>query len=121
MNAPRDRRIASLFGFLGAALLIVEGLLDLLSGVVYFAVGHGGRAFGVFDQGLIFVVVGLIVGFFAAIGRREGDERSVVTGAVLLVVALVGWIALGFGSGVLALLGTVCLLIAGVVFLLAGH
>ncbi|MGP8074684.1 MAG: hypothetical protein ACLQD9_09070 [Thermoplasmata archaeon] len=121
MSASSDRRIASLFGFLGTALLLVAGILDLLSGVFYFAVGHGGRAFGSFDQGLIFVVVGLIVGFFVATARMEGSDRTVVVGVVLLVLAILGWLALGFGSGVLALLATICILVSGVVFLVAGR
>jgi hypothetical protein len=121
MSGSSDRRIASLFGFLGTALLLVAGLLDLLSGVFYFAVGHGGRAFGAFDQGLIFVVVGLIVGFFVATARIERGDRTVVVGVVLVVLAILGWLALGFGSGVLALLATVCILISGIVFLVAGR
>ncbi len=121
MSTTSDHRVASLFGLLGAVLLIVQGILDLLSGVVYLAVGHGVRAYGSFDQAVIFVIVGLIVGFFAAAGRIRRDERTIVTGVILIVLALVGWLALGFGSGVLGILAAVLILISGVVYLLAGR
>jgi hypothetical protein len=121
MSATSDHRIASLLGLLGAVLLIVQGILDLLSGVVYLAVGHGARAYGSLDQAVIFVVAGLLVGFFAAIGRMRGEERSLVAGVILIVLALVGWLALGFGSGLLGILAAVLVLIAGVVYLLAGR
>ncbi len=121
MSAATDHRVASLFGLLGAALLIVQGILDLASGVVYLAVGHGGRAFGSLDESLILIVVGFIVAFFAAVGRTRGEERSIGTGVVLVVLALVGWLILGFGGNVLGLLGTILILISGVVYLLAGR
>ena len=41
-------------------------------------------------------------------------------GAVLLVIAIVGWFGLGFGASLIALLGTVFVLIAGIVFVIAG-
>jgi len=121
MSGASDLRIASWFGLLGAALLFVQGIVDLLLGVISLAVKHPGPAFGVFDQGVILVVVGIIVAFFAAVGRLRGEGRSVVAGVVLIVLALVGWIALGFGSGILALLGSVLIVVSGVVYLLAGR
>ncbi len=121
MSAATDHRVASLFGLLAAALLVVQGILDLVSGVVYLAVGHGGRAFGSLDESLILIVVGLIVAFFAVTGRSRANERSLGTGVVLVVLALVGWLILGFGGTVLGLLGTVLILVSGVVFLVAGR
>ncbi len=121
MSAQGDRRIASIFGFLGAAFLGVEGLVSLLLGVVYLTVGRGGRAFGAFDEALLLLAVALVVGFFAALGNSRGSERSLGVGVVLVVLAVVGWAVLGFGSGVLALLGTVMVLVSGIVFMVAGR
>lgn len=121
MGDPSDRRIAALCGLLGAALIALDGLLDLVRSVFYVVVGRGVHALLPLDQALIFFVVGLIVAVFSVLGgfRREG--RATVAGAVLIVLAVVGWLALGFGSGVLAILGTLLVLVAGVVFLVSGR
>jgi hypothetical protein len=116
-----DRRIAALCGLLGAVLIALDGLLDLARGVFYLAAGHGLHAYQPFDQALIFLVVGLIVALFAALGGLGRNGREVVAGVVLIVIALAGWLALGFGSGVLAILGGLLVLIGGVVFLVSGR
>jgi len=119
MTDGGDRRIAVAFGLLGAVLLVLEGLVDLVRGVVYLAIGRGLQAYGPFDQAVILVVMGLVVGLFAVLGRAHAEGRSLLAGIVLIVLAVIGWLGLGFGSGVLGLLGTVFLLISGVVFLVA--
>jgi hypothetical protein len=119
MSDGGDRRIAAIFGVLGAALLVLEGFIDLLRGVVYLAIGRGFGAFGPFDQAVILVVMGLVVGLFALLGRYRSEGRSLVAGVVLIVIAIVGWLGLGFGSGILGLLGTVFVLVSGVVYLVA--
>jgi hypothetical protein len=119
MSAEGNRGIASIFGFLGAALLLLDSLILLVSGVFYLAVSHGARALGAFDSGIVLFVIGLVVAFFSVIGRRHTRDNSVVAGIVLVILALAGWLVLGLTSGVLALLGTVFVLIAGVVFLVA--
>lgn len=121
MDGSNDRRIATLFGLLGAALILLEGFLDLVRGVVYLAVGRGGRAYLPFDQALIFLVVGLIVVLFSVLGGLRGEGRSLVAGAVLVVVVVVGWLAFGLTSGLLAILGGLLVLVAGVVFLVSGR
>lgn len=121
MSDGGDRKIAVVFGLLGAVLLVLEGLIDLVRGVVYLAIGRALQAFGPFDQAVILVVVGLVVGLFAALGGRRTEGQGLVSGVVLIVLAVVGWLGLGFGSGVLALLGTVFVLVSGVVFLVVGR
>jgi hypothetical protein len=116
-----DRAIGAVFGLVGAGLLVLDGLVDLIRGVVYLAIGRGTHAFGPFDQALLFVVVGLVVAFFSILGGLRRDDRGLVAGAVLVVIALAGWLVLGFGSGVLALLGSIFVLIAGVVFLVSAR
>ncbi|MGP8077514.1 MAG: hypothetical protein ACLQD8_01555 [Thermoplasmata archaeon] len=121
MAGRGDRTIGAAFGVLGAVLLVLEGLLDLLRGVYYLALGRGLRAFGPFDQSIVLIVVGAVVAIFAILGGARREERSLVSGAVLVVVALAGWLVLGFGSGVLSLLGSILVLIAGVVFLVSAR
>jgi hypothetical protein len=116
-----DRKVGAVFGLLGAVLLALDGLLDLARGVLYLALGRGGHAFAPVDQGLILLVVGLIVGFFSVLGGLRPQARATVAGAVLVVIAIVGWLALGLGSDLFAILGTVLVLVAGVVFLVAGR
>jgi len=116
-----DRRIGFLFGVLGAVLFVLSGLLRLVSGAVVLALGHGVRAVGDWDHAVLLIGVGLIVGVFALMGRGRARDSSVMAGVILVVIALVGWLALGFAGGLLSLLGLVCVLIGGLVFLLAGR
>jgi hypothetical protein len=119
VSAEGNRGIASVFGILGAVLWLVDAVILLVSGVVYLAVNHGARALGAFDSGIVLFVIGLVVAFFAVLGGRRTRDNSVVAGIVLLVVAIVGWLLLGLASGVLDLLGTIFVLISGVVFLVS--
>lgn len=115
--ADEERRLAMIFGFAGALLLVLEGLLELLTGVVLVAVGHGLRALASWEHAFVVILVGVIVGFFASYGRSRTGDRSVAAGVVLLVIALLGWLALGLTGGLLGLLGTLLVVISGVLFL----
>ena len=121
MTAQGDRRLAAVLGILGAVLIALDGLLDLARGVFYVVVGRGDHAYLPFDQALIFFVVGLLVGVFAAMGASREEERALLVGVVLIVIVIVGWLTLGFGSGVLAILGALLVLLAGVIFLVTGR
>jgi len=121
MAGSSDRYIGAVFGILGAVLLFVEAILDLVRGVVYLAFGHGVRAFGPFDQAIVLLVIGAIVAVFSMLGGSRREDRGVLAGAVLVVLALVGWLLLGFGTGVLALLASILVLIAGIVFLVSSR
>lgn len=115
MNPQGERRLAMAFGLLGALLLVLAGLLDLIRGVVLLALGSGFSALGTWGASVILIVVALLAGFFASIGRSR--DRSLASGLVLVVIAIVGWLVLGLASGVLPLLGSLFILIAGVLFL----
>lgn len=121
MSADGDRRLGMIFGLIGAAFLVLAGLFDLVGSVVFLAVGHGLRALDALDQSIVFIVVGLLIGFFAVLGRVRGGDRTFVIGLILIVLALVGWLALGFGSGVLAILASIFVLIGGIFYLAAGR
>ncbi len=121
MTADGDRRIALVFGVIAAALLLVDALLRLAFGVFYFVRGRELAALGSTGSAVIFLVIGLVIGFFAVLGRSRGQDRSLAVGVVLIVLALVGLLALGFAGNVLALLAAVFTLIAGILFLVAGR
>jgi hypothetical protein len=116
-----DRRLGLTFGVIAAALLVVDAFLRLLFGVVLLASGHAHAAAGSVGGAVIFLVVGLLIGLFAVLGRTRDSERSLAAGVILIVLALVGWLALGFGGSLLAILAAVFALIAGILFLVAGR
>ncbi|HYA57014.1 MAG TPA: hypothetical protein VEH57_00890 [Thermoplasmata archaeon] len=121
MSDGGDRRVGFIFGALAAGLFLLSGILNLVRGAVVLALGHPAGGLGDWSHAAILIVVGLIVGVFALIGRGRGRSESFTAGAVLLVIALVGWIGLGFTSGLLSLIGLICLLVSGLVFALAGY
>lgn len=121
MTEAGDRRIGGIFGLLGAVLLAAEAILDLARGVFDLAVGHGGITSFPFSEALILLVLALIVGFFSVLGGMRPENHAVVAGVVLLVLAIVGWLVLGLGGGVLAILGAVLMVVAGIVFLASGR
>jgi len=121
MASGELRSIGSLFGLLGALLLVLAGVVDFVGGFVFLALGYGGHALGAWDRSVVYIVIGLLFGFFAVVGRSGPNDRRVGAGAVLVVLALVGWLVLGFGGELLALLGTLFALLAGVLYLVSGR
>jgi len=121
MSADGDRRLALVFGVVGAVLLVLDALLRFLFGVVLLVSGHTHAGAGSVGGAVIFLVVGLLIGFFALLGRARSQDRSLAAGIILIVLALVGWLALGFGGSLLAILAVVFTLIAGILFLVAGR
>ncbi len=116
-----DRRIAFLFGILGAVFFGVEAIVDLLAGIVSFAFRHVPHGVGSLEQAVLLLVMALIVGFFASIGALRGSDRSLAVGVVLVVLSVVGWAVLGFGGALLSLIGSIFALISGIVFLVASR
>ncbi len=122
MSAEGDRRLGLVLGLLGAGLIVLDGLFDAVSGVLFLATN--GRVFhstGFWGQAVLFLVTGFLMGFFAILGRSRGPEHSLTAGVVLVVLVLAGWFVLGLTAGVLPLLGSLLVLIAGILFLLAGQ
>lgn len=116
-----DRRVAAVLGLVGAVLIGLDGLIDVARGVLYLAIGRESHAVFPFDQGLVFLVIALLIGLFSVLGGVRREANAVAAGAVLVVLAVVGWLALGLGSGLLSVLGTVLALVAGVVLLVSGR
>lgn len=121
MSADGDRRLALIFGVIAAVLLMVDSLLRFVLGVAFFVTGHTFAAVGSVGGAVIFFVVGLVIGFFAIVGRSREADRSMAVGVILIVLAIVGWLALGFGGSLLAILAMVFTLISGILFLTAGR
>ena len=121
MSAEGDRRLAMIFGVLAAVLLVLASLVRFLVGVAFLATGHQFAALGAGGEAVIFLVLALLIGFFALFGRSRTPDRSVAAGVILVVLAIVGWLALGFAGSLLAILAAVFTLISGILFLVAGR
>jgi hypothetical protein len=120
MTAASDRRLAMILGLISALLLVLDGIVSFARGFAYLALGSGYRAVGAaLGQSVVLVVVGLVVGILSLLGRSPGQDRAVVAGIALIVIAIVGWLALGLGYGVLGILAVVFAFLAGIFFLLS--
>ncbi|HYB79781.1 MAG TPA: hypothetical protein VEG66_08515 [Thermoplasmata archaeon] len=117
MAGGGNRGIAFMFGVLGAILLIVAAAADFIGGFVLLAFGSGGHALGAWGRSVIDIVMALLVGLFSVFGRSGDRERTLAAGVVLVVLAFVGWFALGLAGEILALVGVLFALIAGILFL----
>ena len=121
MPGDGDRRLAVIFGLIAAALLVLDAILRFAIGILFLATGRGFLGLGSFAGSILFVVVGLLVGFFAVVGQSRQADRSLGVGVVLVVIAVLGWLVLGFSGSLLAILAGVFTLISGILFLAAGR
>ena len=116
-NFP-ERAMGHLFGLVGGLLILLGGLAAVVFGFVDLAVGHAFGAAGALGEAVVLFVVGALVVLFAHLGEHGWKDRPVVTGVLLVVLAAVGWAALGFGANLLALVGGIFALLAGVLYLI---
>ena len=119
MPAGDNRGLAALFGILAALLLVIAGAISFIGGFVSLALGSGSHALGDWGRSVLFVVVGLIVGFFAVLGHSGDRDRTMAAGIVLVVLAVVGWLGLGFAWGFLSLVAALLCLISGILYLVS--
>ena len=113
-----EQKLGYWFGVLGGGLLLVGALVSFLVGIVDLAAG---RAFGAIDAWSATVLLGIVGGLsmlFARLAYRSWNNRPLSGGILLIVVAVVGWAALGLGANVLALVGALFVFLAGVLFLI---
>ncbi len=115
------RGLGLLFGALGGALIVLEGLIDFVRGAFFLAVGHPYLGLGALGASFLFVVLGLVLILFAFLGSGRHNDRALASGVVMVVVALLGIFLLGFASGLIGLLGAIFVLIGGLLYLVAGR
>lgn len=113
-----ERRLGYGFGLLGGALFLVGALVSVVSGTLDFVVRHPFGALGAMSQAVVLFVVGGLALFFAYLGHRTWSDRPLVSGVLLVLVAGVGWIVLGLGANVIALVGALFVFLAGVLYLI---
>jgi hypothetical protein len=121
MASSSDRNLGFLFGALAAVILVVAGVINFFGGFVLLAFGLGGHAIVAWGRSLVDIVLGLLVGLFTVIGRSGARDRALSAGVILVVLAVVGWLGLGLGGGILELLAALFVLIAGILYILSAR
>ncbi|MGI0054566.1 MAG: hypothetical protein ACREB9_01925 [Thermoplasmata archaeon] len=117
MSDLTERSLAYGFGLIGGVLMIAAALVSAVFAIIDFAVGHP-SATGPMTAAVVLFVLGGLVLFFSYLGQREWRDRPLASGIVLVVLAAIGLGALGFGANVIALVGAIFALVAGVLFLI---
>jgi hypothetical protein len=118
METSTERGVGHVLALVGGLMIGIGGLLALIFGFADLALGRTFGAAGAVSQAFVLFVVGGLVLLFAYLGERAWKDRPLTTGVLLVVLALVGWVALGLGSNVLALVGGILALVAGLLYLI---
>jgi len=118
MQDTSERAIAHLLGVVGGLLIVVGGVVAGALGLADLVLGRPFAGAGALSEAIVLFVVGALVLLFAHLGGHGWRDRPVASGAMLVVLAVVGWIALGLGSNLVALVGGLLALVAGVLFLI---
>ena len=118
MSDLTEQRLGYGFGVLGGVLIALGGLVSLIISAADLVLGRPLGALGAASEAVVLFVVGALAVFFAWIGHRGGATRPITSGVILVVLAVLGWAVLGVGSDLLALIGSLFVLLAGVLFLL---
>jgi hypothetical protein len=113
-----ERRLGYGFGLLGGLLILVGALISLVVGAADLVVRHPYVAVGALSGAVILLVVGGLALFFAYLGYRGWSDRPLVSGIMLVLLAAIGWVALGIGANVVSLIGALFVFLAGVLYLI---
>jgi hypothetical protein len=114
-----ERSIAAILGILGGVILLIGALVSLIYGLAFVALGKPSIGIGSLGFSVIEAVMGLLIIFFALLAASRSMDLTLAGGIVLFVLAIVGWGILGFGGSVLATIGLLLALVAGLLYLVA--
>jgi hypothetical protein len=118
MENLTERTVGHLFGLIGGALIIVGAVIAAAFGVADLLLGHAFAAMGAWGEAVVLGVVGALVLLFAYLGEHDWTSKPVVSGVLLVLLALISWAVLGLGVNVLALVGGIFALLAGALYLI---
>jgi hypothetical protein len=118
MENATERTVGHLFGLVGGLLILVGGLVSVVFGFANLIVGHPFAAASALSEAIVLFVVGALVMIFAHMGEDAWKTRPVASGILLVILAVIGWSVLGLGSNVVALVGGIFALLAGVLYLI---
>ena len=118
MTTITERGLAYGFGLLGGGLILLGSIITFALGAVDLALGHSLGAITSATLGLVLLVVGALVLFFAYLGHHDWSDRPLACGVLLVTLAVVGWAFLGLGANVVAVVGALFAFLAGILFLI---
>lgn len=118
MENLTERWLGHLFGLIGGALIIVGGVVSAAFGIADLILGHTFGAMGALGEAVVLAVVGLLVLLFAYLGEHEWRDKPVVSGVLLVLLAVISWAVLGLGVNVPALVGGIFAIVAGALYLI---
>jgi hypothetical protein len=118
MENITERALGHLFGLIGGALIIVGGVVSAAFGAADLLLGHAFSAMGALGESVVLAVVGALVLLFAYLGEHEWRDKPVVSGILLVLLALISWAVLGLGVNAVAVVGGIFALLAGALYLI---
>lgn len=113
-----EQRVGYGFGLIGGLLIAIGGLVSLAVGAADLVVGRSMGALNSASEGVVLLVVGGLAVFFAWLGHRAWSSRPLASGVLLVVLAVLAWAVVGVGANLLALVGSLFVILAGVLYLL---
>lgn len=118
MTELTERTVAYGLGLLGGLLFVVGAIVAIVTGTVDLVVGRAMSAIGSGSQAVLLFVLGGLALFFAWVGQHGWKSRSFTSGLLLVLVAVIGWVVVGLGSNIIALVGAILVFLAGVLQLI---
>ncbi len=118
MENVTERGMGHLLGLIGGALLTVGGVVAAAIGVADLILGRTAGAMGAFSETAVLVVLGGLVLLFAYMGEHEWKDKPVVSGVLLVLLALISWGVTDLGANALALVGGILAIVAGALYLI---
>jgi hypothetical protein len=117
MAEMTEQRLGFGFGLLGGVLIALGGLVSLVLGTADLILGRPIGALNAASEGILLLVVGGLALLFSWLSHHSWSGRLVTSGVMLILVAVIGWIVVGIGSSLLALIGSLFVFLAGVLYL----
>ncbi|MCI4364788.1 MAG: hypothetical protein L3K10_01805 [Thermoplasmata archaeon] len=118
MENRLERAMGHLFGLVGGLLILLGGVVAATFGVADLVLGRFAGAAADLGATIVLLVVGSLVLVFAHLADRQWKERPLTSGVLLVVLPLIGWAVLGLGTNVVALVGGILVVLAGVLYLI---
>ncbi len=113
-----EQRLGYGFGLLGGLLIAIGGLVSLAVGTADLVLGRSLGALSAGSEAVVLFVVGGLAIFFAWLGHRDWSSRPLASGILLVVMAFLAWVVVGVGANLVALIGSLFVFLAGVLFLI---
>jgi len=113
-----EERIAFGLGLLGGLVFLLAAFLALIIGSVDLASDRLNGTLAAGSQALLLAALGALGGLFAYLGYHEWRDRPFSAALLLILVAVIGVMIGGPGTGALPLVGAMLVGLAGILYLL---